>query len=96
MKALANIKIGWKWLERQLNNLIDAINARTISVPLNGGLDIQETPSGTMLSLSKSKKSDLEDRIKALEDILNGGVWTPVDVVDSSCVHSTINVLTKP
>jgi hypothetical protein len=111
MIFVPEIKCGWKWLETQLNRLGKAINARTIIVSTGGGIDIQETSSGTLLSLSKSTTSTntddrltaletalaaLTDRVATLEAILATATWTGVDVVDSSCVHSTINVLTKP
>jgi hypothetical protein len=54
MTNLKHVKVGWKWLETNHNALIDGINARTISVPAGGGIDIMETPSGALISLSSS------------------------------------------
>jgi hypothetical protein len=53
MTALKPIK-GWKSLIARLNEMIAGINARTISVPLGGGIDLQETTSGTHIALSSS------------------------------------------
>jgi hypothetical protein len=116
MKALTPIK-SWKSLIERLNEMIAGINARTISVPLGGGIDLQETSNGTLIALSSSgvlakagsststtppttgtttDLTALTARIAALEAILNTSGWTSVDVMNSSCVRSTINVLTKP
>lgn len=107
MKLLAPVKIGW--IGKTINTLIEAINARTISVPIGGGLDFQETNSGVLLSVSRTNATpvsssaggdatnlaSLTARVAALEAILAGSNWTGVDVMDSSCVRSTIQVLTK-
>jgi hypothetical protein len=115
MKALTPIK-SWKSLIERLNEMIAGINARTISVPLGGGIDLQETSNGTLIALSSSgvlaklagsstttpptgtttDLTALTARIAALEAILSTSGWTSVDVMNSSCVRSTINVLTKP
>ena len=114
MTALKPIK-GWKLLIARLNEMVAGINARTISVPTGGGIDLRETSSGTMIALSSSHAlaagttsttgtdtgggtdlSALTARVAALEAILSTSGWRVVDVMDASCVRTTINVLTKP
>lgn len=51
MNTIKPIKCGWKWLEKVVNDLIGAVNARTIAVSVGGGLDIQESPNGYILSI---------------------------------------------
>ncbi len=85
MKALANVQIGWKWLSVHLNAIIDGVNARSIIVPLNGGLDIQETQNGTLLSLSKNGPDNVG--------------WQSINVIDDStgtCVTKTITYWGTP
>jgi hypothetical protein len=86
MTNLRPVKIGW--IGKTINALIDAINARTISVPLGGGLDIQETQSGVMLSLSKNSANNPA----------NVG-WQSINVIDDSsgvCVTKTITYWGTP
>jgi hypothetical protein len=106
MTNLKPIKV--KWLAKILDPLVDAINARSITVSTGGGLDIQESPTGYLLKLSagptaqsgggKGTSSDLTAltaRVAALEAILAGSSWQSVDVMSSACVRSTIQVLEK-
>jgi hypothetical protein len=51
MTSLKPIK-GWKSLIERINEVIAGVNARTITVPDGGGLDIQETDNGTLISLA--------------------------------------------
>jgi hypothetical protein len=104
MTALKNIKFEWKWLANQLNNLIDAINARTISVPLGGGIDIQETTSGTLIALSSSgvlaaPGSSSTNNVNLTPDNTVPS-WQTVNVIDNStgvCVTKTMKIWgTKP
>lgn len=53
MTELKPIK-GWKSLIERINEVIAGVNARTISVPTGGGIDIRETSSGTLIALSSS------------------------------------------
>jgi hypothetical protein len=53
MTSLKPIK-GWKSLIERINEVIAGVNARTISVPLGGGIDMRETSSGTLIALSSS------------------------------------------
>jgi hypothetical protein len=46
--------------------------------------------------VSQSALDALTARVAALEALLATTVWTSVDVMSSSCVRSTIKVLTKP
>jgi hypothetical protein len=52
MKTLKPVKFGWKELDSALNRLIDAINERSISVSIGGGIDIQESQNGVLLTAS--------------------------------------------
>jgi hypothetical protein len=47
---LAKITIGWTWLERTLNTMIDAINAEK---PLpSASIAVEESPNGTLLKVA--------------------------------------------
>lgn len=94
MTNLKPVKSGWKWLEKVINTLVDAINARTISVPTGGGLDIQETTSGTLIALSSS--GVLAKSASAPAAGPTDGAWLTIDVMDSSCHRSTIQVWSRP
>ena len=50
MTSLKPIKA--KWLAKFLDPLVDAINARSISVSTGGGIDLQESTTGVLISLS--------------------------------------------
>jgi hypothetical protein len=52
MKNLSRVKCGWKWLQSTLNEMIDAINARSVGVSTGGGLDFQESQNGVLLTPS--------------------------------------------
>lgn len=55
MNTLKAIKIGWKQLAVSLNDLVTAVNARTI---IRGhGIDISETPGGVMISVQSKDAS---------------------------------------
>lgn len=49
MEHLGHVSCGWSWLERQLNQLIDNINARGV-IP-SATVAVTETPNGCLLSI---------------------------------------------
>jgi hypothetical protein len=52
VNLLTPIKFGWKALQDRINDLIGAVNARTVIIPTGGGLDFRETPNGILIALS--------------------------------------------
>ncbi len=85
MTSLEHIKFGWKFFETTINDLVDAINARAISIPTGGGLDIQESKAGTLLSLSQKQPDNVG--------------WQSINVIDDSsgvCVTKTITYWGTP
>lgn len=49
MDTIAEIKTGWKWLQGTLNDLVKAINRRTINSGI--GIDVKESASGVIIGL---------------------------------------------
>ena len=98
MTILKPIKCGWKWLEKAVNDLIRSINERTISVSVGGGLDIQETPNGVLIGLSGTLPPPVGGATAAAKP--GGGptegAWLTIDVMDTSCHRSTIQVWSRP
>lgn len=98
---LSRISIGWGWLEKTLNTIIDAVN---INQPLaSGSIAIEQSPHGTVLRVSKK-----EDQLPRGQHSAGGGggggavvwkgvSWKTVTVVDpnNNCAQSQISVLVQ-
>lgn len=95
MKSLARIKYPLKALENILNMIIDQVNQIQ---PVNGtGIVITtQSPNGSVISLGTSSKNAQGQAAAATTGFPPDG-WTvrSIDVMDSSCVRSTIQVLVK-
>jgi hypothetical protein len=86
---LSRISIGWHWLERTLNEIIDAVNADKI-IP-SQTIAVNESPNGTMLSVTSDGGSG------GGTDSAAGGSWILVTVVNpTTCAQSQLQVWAKP
>lgn len=94
---IARIQIGWVWLERTLNRIIDAINANQ---PLaSSSIAIEQSPNGTVLRVVKSQDQQPPQgagggggqQQPAQQVIWHNVSWKTVTVVDPvSCAQSQI------
>lgn len=88
---LKNIQIGWVWLERTLNGIIDQVNAQHI-IP-SATVAVQEAPNGTMLTA----QGGMGDSTAQGAGDSAGGSWVTVTVVNpNTCAQSQIQVWSKP
>jgi len=104
---LAKISIGWVWLERTLNGIIDVVNQQK---PLgSASIAIEESPNGTLLKVVPVAQSDqtIGGGGGGGGGATGGGTggggavtwnnvgWQQVIVVDpaNNCAQSTIKVL---
>jgi hypothetical protein len=85
---LAKITIGWTWLERTLNAIIEEINRQK---PLQSTtIAVEESPNGTLLKVVGSSGSGTGGGPVTWHDV----GWQQVTVVDpANCSQSTIKVL---
>jgi hypothetical protein len=92
---LTRVSIGWIWLERTLNGIIDTVNRQK---PLqSASIAVEESPNGTLLKVVGASESD---QTSAGGGAAGGPVtwhdvgWQQVTVVDpANCSQSTIKVL---
>jgi hypothetical protein len=91
---LARVSIGWTWLERTLNGIIDQLNRQK---PLQSAtIAIEESPNGTLLKYVGATQSDQSSGGGAGANP-TGGQWTAIVVVDpNTCIPSTLMVWAKP
>jgi hypothetical protein len=83
---LKNIQIGWVWLERTLNGIIDAVNAQHI-IP-SASVAVQEAPNGVVLTVAKGGGDGGGGPTE--------GGWLTVTIVDpQTCAQSTVQVWAK-
>lgn len=98
---LSRISIGWGWLEKTLNTLIDAIN---VNQPLgSASIAIEQSPNGTMLRVVDQTKDQQKQPAGGGGGGSTGAViwqgvsWKTVTVVDpnNNCAQSQISVLVQ-
>jgi hypothetical protein len=92
---LKSVSIGWHWLERTLNGIIDQVNAQHI-IP-SASIAVQEAANGTMLTVTKigGAASDTSGGSGGAND--PKGYWTTVTIVNpATCAQSQIQVWAKP
>jgi len=99
---LSRVQIGWKALEKLINETRDRINA---NMPVEGsGTRIEDVAGGKMISYSpgSTTSSDIQQPTTTPQDphllatgiIWYGVKWQSVTVVDpSTCAQSTLSVL---
>jgi hypothetical protein len=109
MPTLTKVRCGWKWLERTLNQLIEAINENK---PIGGaGIHTTVSAGGTSISTQvHAKGSDAATTTGAAGAAASGtgsgslgsGAFPPdgwgvlaIDIMDANCNRSTIQVLVK-
>lgn len=90
---LGRVQIGWKSLEKVINEIRDKINA---NMPVSGsGIHIEDLGNGgKLISLSPppTTSSDSQKQAGPTE-----GKWMTVTIVDpSTCAQSQIQVWTRP
>jgi hypothetical protein len=90
---LERISIGWVWLDRTLNAMIDAINSQK---PLgSASIAIEESPNGTLLKVAGSQQQG--DGGSGAGP--TGGQWCTLSVIDTStgvCVTKTLTYWGTP
>jgi hypothetical protein len=87
---LTKISIGWVWLDRTLNNIIDAVNSQK---PLqSASIAVEESPNGTLLKVVGTGQGQPTGGGGPVT--WNNVGWQQVTVVDpTNCAQSTIKVL---
>lgn len=94
---LANIKIGWKQVNKILNDIINEINK---NCPARGdGITISDSVSGKIISVIPKDDSSAQTDNSASGSSTTPptttptvGQWQPIDVYDSNCNKTTIYV----
>jgi hypothetical protein len=88
---LPKISIGWVWLDRTLNTMIDAINSQK---PLgSASIAIEESPNGTLLKVIGAPQTGDGGAGPT------GGQWCTLSVIDTStgvCVTKTLTYWGTP
>jgi hypothetical protein len=86
---LEKITIGWVWLERTLNTMIDAINAEK---PLpSASIAVEESPNGTLLKVTGISESGQTSGGGGGGQQWPAGVgWQALTVVDPSDCSSHV------
>jgi hypothetical protein len=105
------ITIGWRWLEKTLNEIIDHVNRQK---PLaSATIAVEESPTGSLLKAVGAQSGpsqaggagggagyvdDDSAYVKwgSYPGVIHGVSWKAVTIVDpSTCAQSTIQVLIK-
>ena len=102
---LSQVSIGWRWLERTLNRIIDTVNQQK---PLGSTtIAIEESPNGTLLKVvnlnsdqpggsGTSGTQQQQQQQKPQPVVWHNVTWQQVTVVDPvSCAQSQISVLVQ-
>jgi hypothetical protein len=86
------VSIGWHWLERTLNGIIDALN-RQKPLP-SSSIAVEESPNGTLLKVVNIQQNQPPG---PGDGGPSGGQWTAIVVVDpNTCTPSTLIVWAQP
>jgi hypothetical protein len=91
---LTRVSIGWIWLERTLNGIIDQVNRQK---PLQSAtIAIEESPNGTLLKVTGVSESG---QTAGGGGGPTGGQWCTLSVIDTStgaCVTKTLTYWGTP
>jgi hypothetical protein len=90
---LTKISIGWVWLDRTLNSIIDAVNSQK---PLqSASIAVEESPNGTLLKVVGTGQGQGQPTSDGGPVTWHNVGWMTVTVVDpaNNCAQSQIKVL---